>query len=132
MGIDANFKFNIPRDADFPDDITIERDPGEERVYLHPCLDVEQENLRLDALNFEYLQSIMLLGAALDHLVRLKGIKDTEGKTEKYLHEQPIAWENAKQALSKYSESQRAKTECGCSDDRARCPIYGDRVDGRE
>lgn len=36
MGIDADFKFNIPVDADFPDSVVIERDSGDTREYIHP------------------------------------------------------------------------------------------------
>ena len=44
MGIDADFRYQIPQDADFPDDITAERDPDETRVYTHPGILSEIEN----------------------------------------------------------------------------------------
>ena len=36
---------------------------------------------------------------ALNHLVQLKRLKDSEGKTEFYLHQKPIAWEQAERLL---------------------------------
>ena len=38
---------------------------------------------------------------ALQNLVALKESKDKSGKDENYLKSQPIAWENAKKAISK-------------------------------
>ena len=38
---------------------------------------------------------------ALQNLVELKESKDKSGKGENYLKSQPIAWENAKKAISK-------------------------------
>ena len=42
---------------------------------------------------------------ALQELVTLKALKDDQGKTEKYLSMQPIAWQKAKDALHDYYES---------------------------
>lgn len=41
--IDADFRMNIPQDADFPDGITVERDPKETLEYLHPGILSETE-----------------------------------------------------------------------------------------
>ena len=40
--------------------------------------------------------------AILQFLVELKRVKDTEGKTEYYEKNQPLAWEGAKRFLEKY------------------------------
>ena len=42
MGIDADFWFSIPDDADFPDDVTIERD-GDTETYFHRGIVFETE-----------------------------------------------------------------------------------------
>ena len=41
----------------------------------------------------------MHLRTALQRLINLKDYKDTEGKTEWYLEQQPDAWENARSVL---------------------------------
>jgi len=43
-----------------------------------------------------------LLYSALKNLVELKERKETIGKDDCYLNEQPIAWEEAKRALRKH------------------------------
>ena len=47
MGIDADFWFTIPPDADFPDDVTVERAednaPGDTRTYFHQGILSETE-----------------------------------------------------------------------------------------
>lgn len=43
-----------------------------------------------------------LLYSALKNLVELKERKETIGKDDYYLNEQPIAWEEAKRALRKH------------------------------
>ena len=36
------------------------------------------------------------MDAALTELIRLKDLKDAHGKTEEYLRDQPLAWEQAR------------------------------------
>ena len=44
------------------------------------------------------------LKVALERLVILKDEKDKNGKTAKYLNNQPAAWRNARMVLYKYNE----------------------------
>ncbi len=79
MGIDADFKMSIPQDADFPDGITVERDPGETREYVHPGVlsETEKDVARLTAEGAVKDDRIFELEKALVYL-RSRGLMHTE------------------------------------------------------
>ena len=84
MGIDADFRFSIPQDADFPDDITAERDSGETRIYVHPGIFAETEKELKAALDGQdqYREQCRALSAEIEQLT-----DDASSWHTKYLRE---------------------------------------------